>query len=106
MSGQDVYSFYEDDENVAIEGEPVAPKRRAKLSSHLPIRFSPAVLAAARRLASADGMSVSSWVRWLVEREVVRRTPAETALSTQGNQFVPSTEPETRTAKAVLVSGL
>ena len=78
MTGDDVYSYYDDDRNVDVAGPAVEPPRRGRLSSHLPVRFSPAVLASARQLAVEDGMSISSWIRWLVEREIMRRTPAST----------------------------
>jgi len=70
--------FYDDDANLAVAGPPMSVSRRPKLSSHLPIRFTPEILQQARRCAIEDGMSVSSWVRLLVEREVTRRTPSIT----------------------------
>ncbi len=74
----DLYTFYEDDANLAIAGPAVVPPRRGRLSAHLPIRFSPDVLDAARRFAIEDGQSISSWVRLVVEREVMRRTSTRT----------------------------
>lgn len=58
----------------AVSGPAVALPRR-RLTSYLPVRFAPDVLARARSLAVEDGMSISSWVRRLVEREVASRTP-------------------------------
>jgi hypothetical protein len=37
------------------------------------VRFQPGVMAMARHLAQRDGMSLSAWVRRVVEREVARR---------------------------------
>jgi hypothetical protein len=76
----DIHNYYDDDDNVTIAPTAATrgPARKSTLSSHLPIRFAPAVLAAARRLAVVDGVSISTWVRQLVEREVQRRTPTTT----------------------------
>lgn len=103
MTDQDVYSYYDDDENVAVEGPAVAPTRRAKLSSHLPVRFSPTVLASARAFAAEDGLSISAWVRWLVEKEVMRRTPVKTTSSESGWVFDPPQAPDTRTGSGELI---
>ncbi len=78
VDDMNVYGYYDDPNEVQVDGPAVAPKGRAKLSSHLPIRFTPAVLDAARKFAAEDGVSVSTWVRVLVEREVLRRTPSTT----------------------------
>lgn len=69
----DAYTYYDDPEKIGLAGPGVEPTRPARLSSHLPIRFQPEVLAAARRLAAEDGVSISTWIRSLVEREVLRR---------------------------------
>lgn len=37
------------------------------------VRFPPEVIAAARRLADRDGMSLSALVRRIVDREIARR---------------------------------
>jgi hypothetical protein len=98
MTDPTVYSYYDDDENVVVAGPAVKPPRR-RLSSHLPVRFAPAVLASARQLAIQDGLSISAWVRWLVEQEVLRRTPAKTESNLTDWTFDGPT-PETRTAPA------
>jgi len=61
---------------------PVGPPRRRQgqgkmLSGHVPVRFSPSVIAWVRALAAEDGLTVSAWIRSLVEREVDRRMPME-----------------------------
>src|SRR5215831_8198040 len=61
---------------------PVGPPRRRQgqgkmLSGHVPVRFSPSVIAWVRALAAEDGLTVSAWIRSLVEREVDRRMPIE-----------------------------
>jgi hypothetical protein len=57
----------------------VGPRARAGqarlLTSHVPIRFRPQTIEKAKAIAERDGMTVSSWIRRAVEREVERRTP-------------------------------
>jgi hypothetical protein len=60
------------------------------------------VLASARQLAAQDGMSISAWIRWLVEQEIMRRTPAKTKSNLTDWTFDGPTL-ETRTAPADLV---
>jgi hypothetical protein len=59
---------------------PVGPRARAGqarlLTSHVPIRFRPQTIEKAKVIAERDGMTVSSWIRGVVEREVERRMPA------------------------------
>ncbi len=43
------------------------------LSKHVPIRFDPSMVTAAKRLASVEGKTASAWIRSLVEREIARR---------------------------------
>jgi hypothetical protein len=68
--------FYEDAQNLRPEGEPKRPRRALRLSSHVPIRFSAETISMIRGIAEEDGLTVSSWVRRLVEREVERRMAA------------------------------
>ena len=39
----------------------------------IPVRFPPTMAATARRLAESDGVDLSTWVRRLVDREIVAR---------------------------------
>ncbi len=68
--------------------DPGDPSRRrsssAVLSSHIPVRFSPALAAAVRALADQDGITVSTWIRTVVAREVQRRTPPQTRVQSGG----------------------
>jgi hypothetical protein len=43
------------------------------LSEHVPIRFPAGLIAAAKQMAAAEGMTVSAWIRREVEREATRR---------------------------------
>ena len=70
-----------DPSNAATSGVGRARKRPA-LSSHVPIRFSPDTVAAVKMLADADGVSVSTWVRNLVARELRARMPAHSVSGT------------------------
>jgi hypothetical protein len=83
---------YEDEENLRPAGPPrrVRAKPARALSSHVPIRFSAESINAIKLIATADGMTVSSWVRTIVQREVTRRqvrpvTQARTAASFFGD---------------------
>lgn len=53
------------------------PRRRAagsrRLDSHVPIRFSVATISRVKEVAAEDGKTVSSWIREVVEREILRR---------------------------------
>lgn len=46
------------------------------LTTHVPIRFRRQTIEKAKAIAERDGMTVSSWIRGVVEREVERRMPA------------------------------
>lgn len=46
---------------------------RKPLSTHVPIRFTPDVIAQVKRLAEKDRKTVSSWIRDAVEDEIERR---------------------------------
>ena len=96
--------FYSNPENRKPAGP---PRERAgqsrRLTSHVPIRFRPQTIAKARVIAEHEGMTVSSWIRAVIEREVERRMPAssETRPSTpeSGWRVVRSSRvaPEART---------
>jgi antitoxin component of RelBE/YafQ-DinJ toxin-antitoxin module len=71
----------------------VGPRARAGqarlLTSHVPIRFRPQTIERAKAIAERDGMTVSSWIRMVVEREVERRMPVSphTRLSESGTSW-------------------
>jgi hypothetical protein len=71
--------YYEDPGNRQLLG----PSRKragqaGRLSSHVPVRFSATVIDRVKELAAEDGKTVSSWIRDLVEREVLRRERSRT----------------------------
>lgn len=55
---------------------PVGPaRRRTTKSTHVPIRFTPQLIAEVKRLAQIDRKTVSTWIRDAVEAETARRQP-------------------------------
>jgi hypothetical protein len=63
--------------------EPAGPGRKRsmqsrRLSTHVPIRFSATVIARVKELAADDGKTVSSWIRDVIEREVLLREQSRT----------------------------
>jgi len=75
MSQENVAEYYANSENRRPAGPPQRREASRQLSNHVSIRFSPAVIACVRILASRDGVTVGSWIRSAVEREVERRLP-------------------------------
>jgi hypothetical protein len=71
---ESMYEYYADPENRVPSGP---GRRRASkpLTTHVPIRFSPEVIAQVKQLADMDRKTVSSWIRDVVEVEVERRRP-------------------------------
>lgn len=96
-------AFYGESRNRATTGESVAgPSRR--LSEHVPIRFAPRMLSEVKRAADEDGMTVSSWVRAVVERELRYRYSRDSLTGHEGTQHVRvrqyrGTEPRPLTGK-------
>jgi hypothetical protein len=74
MDDNEAQEFYADPANQVPAG---AAYRRAgrRLSATVPVRFQQAVIDAVKRLADRDGVTVSSWIRAVVVREVLRRQP-------------------------------
>jgi hypothetical protein len=44
-----------------------------RLDGHVPVRFPESLAAGARQCAAREGMSVSAWIRLMVDREISRR---------------------------------
>jgi hypothetical protein len=96
--------FYSDPDNRKPAGPPRERTGQARrLTSHIPIRFRPQTIAKARVIAERDGMTVSSWIRAVIEREVERRMPTSSethqSASESGWRVVRSSRvvPEART---------
>src|SRR5260370_5745244 len=64
-------AFYETPEHRKTMGE---GRKRGhqprRLSSHIPVRFDVATIDKVKRFATDDGMTVSAWIRAVVDREV------------------------------------
>ena len=70
MTPDEEYEFYARPENQEPQGPP--RRRRARLSTPIPVRFPPELLEEIRRAADADDRSVSAWIRRAVEHELRR----------------------------------
>jgi hypothetical protein len=99
MTDKNSAEYYANPENRRVAGPARRREARGQLSNHVPIRFSAATMAVVRLLAYRDGMTVSSWVRAVVEREVERRLPfARTGMSYELHHSLPtSNSPVTST---------
>jgi hypothetical protein len=72
-------AYYEDPEHRRLIGSPRKRSGQAsRLTTHVPVRFSAAVIERVKQLASEDGKSVSSWIRDVVDQEVLRREQPRT----------------------------
>lgn len=69
MTPEQEHEFYADSANQTPQGP---PRRRARLTDPVPVRFPPELLEEIRRRAEADDRSVSSWIRRAVEHELGR----------------------------------
>lgn len=69
-------AFYADPSN--REAQPTSTRAATRrLTSHVPVRFDPATIEFVQQVASEDGMTVSSWIRHVVEAELQRRLPRQ-----------------------------
>jgi hypothetical protein len=71
---ESMYEYYADPDNRVPAG-PARRRAAQPLTTHVPIRFSPAVIAEVKQLADKDRKTVSSWIRDVVEDEIARRRP-------------------------------
>ena len=78
MDLEQAHEFYKDPANLVPAGPGRRPKRPAALNGMVPVRFPQDMIAAVRRLANQDGMTVSSWIRRVVAKEIKRREPPVT----------------------------
>lgn len=80
MSGADAEAFEHYEDPGRREATADRPRRRPDraLTEHVPVRFPAATIDAVRRLAEADGMTVSAWIRRAVESAARGRTGALT----------------------------
>lgn len=72
-------AYYENPEHRQVAGR--GRKRSEsmpRLTTHVPIRFSSTVIERVKDLAAEDGKTVSSWIRDVIEQEVLRRGKTRT----------------------------
>jgi hypothetical protein len=92
------------------------PGRQERLSDHVPIRFDRATIAAIKRFSDDDGMTVSAWVRRVVNREIRRRTSLVTRTGFAGGyppsiifdagpESVPGTAPTVTVVQGLRLAG-
>lgn len=78
-SDDEAAAYYEDPEHRRSTS---SPRKRAgqapRFTTHVPIRFSATVIERVKELAAEDGKSVSSWIRDVIDREVLRREQPRT----------------------------
>jgi hypothetical protein len=77
VSDAEAFEHYDDPAN--REPAPGPPRRRRErpLTQHVPVRFSAETIDEVRRVAEAEGMSVSAWIRRTVERTLRQRDSGE-----------------------------
>jgi hypothetical protein len=67
-------AYYEDPAHRDSDGPGYPlPGRSARLSTYVPVRFDRETVAQIRQFSDEDGMTVSAWVRRVVDREIRRR---------------------------------
>jgi hypothetical protein len=78
-SDRDAKAFDYYDDPARREAASGRPHRRPHqpLTEHVPVRFPAETIAEVRRLAEADGMTVSAWIRRAVDRTVRRQMGAD-----------------------------
>jgi predicted DNA-binding protein len=77
VTDAEAFEHYEDP--AKREPAPGPPRRRPArpLTQHVPVRFPAETIEQVKRLADADGMTVSAWIRRAVERAVRQRGLAD-----------------------------
>jgi hypothetical protein len=103
MNDEEAFIYYRDPEHQ----EPVgAARRRSRpgMTSHVPVRFHPDVIAKVKILATRDRKTVSAWIRDLVEREIECRLPAPRSEAVQWQFRLITPPPPSPVTEASLTS--
>jgi len=87
MNTNEEFLFYEDESNRLPDGH-AHRRETARLTTHVPVRFSPEMIDAVRSLAQREQISVSGWIRRAVSRELERLAPPETMVGPTSLTFV------------------
>ena len=85
MEDADAYDFYAEPANREPAPGPVRRVRRqrpVKYDTHVPVRFTRDVIGQVKTFADEDGVTVSTWIRQAVCRELRRRTAESDRLAT------------------------
>jgi hypothetical protein len=70
MSDAAAFEFYDDPANREPAAGPARRRQARPLTQHVPVRFSAETIEQVRRVADADGMTISAWIRRAVDREL------------------------------------
>ncbi|MEX2658842.1 MAG: hypothetical protein WD232_04020 [Acidimicrobiales bacterium] len=79
-----------------VPAGPAVRRTKDVMGAHVPVRFPAATVAVIKDLASSDGVSVSSWIRTVVNRELQRRRPSATVAAPRPS-FIMTVEPSRQT---------
>jgi hypothetical protein len=109
MTDAEDHAFYEDPEHLAIVG-PGQRRERPMKTAMTPVRFTPEMISAVKGFASADGVTVSTWIRGIVAREIQRRQPPTTTsapiLEKPQLDYPPELQPQSATAPSGRINAL
>jgi len=72
MNESDAVAFYGDPENIRV-GRQVSSPPRTQMTGHVPVRFPQEIVDRVKAAAAEDGMTVSTWIRRLVTKEIEKR---------------------------------
>jgi predicted DNA binding CopG/RHH family protein len=76
MSDEQAYDHYADESHQKL-GERVTERiPRPRMTGHVPVRFPQEAIASIKAIADHDGLTVSTWIRQVVMREIERRLPS------------------------------
>jgi hypothetical protein len=79
MTDDEAYEFYANPENLQITG-PGRKRQGQRLTSMTAVRFAPEVIEAVKNRAFGEGVTVGSWIRRLVDREITEPRVLEMTL--------------------------
>jgi hypothetical protein len=80
MSEEQAHEFYKDPEHLAISGPGRRRQRQRPMkTAMIPVRFTQEMIAAVKGFACQDGVTVSTWIRGVIAKEIQRRQPPATA---------------------------
>lgn len=92
-------AYYEDPENRQSTGRGRRRSAQApRLTTHVPIRFSATVIERVKELSAEEGKTVSSWIRDVIDREVIRRERSRTVGAAPTVQWRRYPTPERRSS--------